>query len=107
MLPGVKCERKVRRVRCAPWYVGRTKARVEANSAARVPVCSVQHTGERAVTFVGLGAPPGERTCASRSAAFIHLFWLNLGALQAGEKREESEVDAAVEDAAAAVVKFW
>ena len=107
MLPGVKCERKVRRVRCAPWYAGRTKARVETKSAARVPVCSVQHTGERAVSFLGLGAPPGERTCASRSAAFIHLCWLNLRPLRAGEKRAKSEVDTAVAHAAAAVIKFW
>ena len=107
MLPGVKCERKVRRVRCAPWYTGRIKARVETNAAARVPVCSVQHTGDRGVTFVGLGAPPGERTCASRSAAFIHLFWLYLGALHPGEHRQKCEVDAAVAHAAAAVIKFW
>ena len=107
LLPGVKVTRQVRRVRCAPWFMGRAKAQVQTNAAARVPVCSVQHTGERAVSFVGLGAPPGERTCASRSAAFIHLFWLSLAALPAGQKRQRSEVEAAVALASGAVIKFW
>ena len=107
LLPGVKVTRQVRRVRCAPWFMGRAKAQVQTNAAARVPVCSVQHTGERAVSFVGLGAPPGERTCASRSAAFIHLFWVSLAALPAGQKRQRSEVEAAVALASGAVIKFW
>ena len=107
LLPGVKVTRQVRRVRCAPWFTGRAKARVQKNAAARVPVCSVEHTGERAVSFVGLGAPPEERTCASRSAAFIHLFWLSLAALPAGQKRQKSEVEVAVAFASGAVTRLW